>query len=237
MANTGRPARCAACDRELPEQEGRGRIRVYCDASCRSKARRTRQASLADVNQNLTKTVREGTLDNVPDSGPAAAGTAPLLTRLINAGRVALDGVPAPARWVPWRPSGSSAPWPAWSRTGCAKPCSRPGRPATPGPSWATCSAPPGRRRSSGSAARLIREQECRWPRRPCPVRADAPAPCWPTSPNGAGTRPAPDSARGWPTRWMPAAWLRHGPRSLARPASTRAWASRSPTRPATTPW
>ena len=96
MANTGRSARCAACDRELPEQEGRGRIRVYCDASCRSKARRTRQASLANVNQNLTKTVREGTLDNVPDSGPAAAGTAPLLTRLINAGRVALDGVPAP---------------------------------------------------------------------------------------------------------------------------------------------
>src|SRR5277367_4884522 len=96
MASTGRPARCEACGRELHHQEGRGRIRVYCDASCRSKARRTRQASLANVNQNLTKTVREGTLDNVPDSGPAAAGTAPLLTRLINAGRVALDGVPPP---------------------------------------------------------------------------------------------------------------------------------------------
>ena len=33
------------------------------------------------------------------------------------------------------------------------------------------------------------------------------------------------------------AAWSRHGPRSSARPASTRAWASRSSTRPATTPW
>ena len=43
MANTGAQARCAACGRELPEQAGRGRVRVYCDASCRSKARRTRR--------------------------------------------------------------------------------------------------------------------------------------------------------------------------------------------------
>ena len=217
MADTGTPARCAACGRALPEQVGRGRVRVYCDASCRSKARRARQAGPAHVNSNLTNRAREGKLDNVPDSRSAAAGTPPLLTRVINAGRVALDDVPAPGQLAPWTPSGSSAPWPAWSRTGCAKPCSRPGRPATPGPSWAACSAPPGRRRSSGSAARLIREQECRWPRRPCPARADAPAPCWPTSPNGAGTRSAPGSTSGWPTRWMPAAWLRRGPRSSVR--------------------
>ena len=70
MANTGTPARCAACGRELPEQEGRGRVRVYCDASCRSKARRTRQASLANVKSKLTNSVREVKLDNVPDSRP-----------------------------------------------------------------------------------------------------------------------------------------------------------------------
>lgn len=107
MANTGAPATCAACGRPLPEQQGRGRTRRYCDATCRSKARRTRQTSQAGVNQKLTNPTREGKFDNVPDSqsgaapGPAAAQAAagkpappPLLTSVLSAARVALADVP-----------------------------------------------------------------------------------------------------------------------------------------------
>jgi hypothetical protein len=92
VANTATPGRhCAACGRELPAQQGRGRIRLYCDASCRSKARRTRQASREHVNLNLTNRIREVNLDNVPDV--ALASNPPVLTRVLSAARVAVDGV------------------------------------------------------------------------------------------------------------------------------------------------
>lgn len=38
------PARCAACGKELRPYQGRGRIRQYCNATCRSAARRRREA-------------------------------------------------------------------------------------------------------------------------------------------------------------------------------------------------
>jgi Protein of unknown function (DUF3887) len=66
-------------------------MRLYCDASCRSKARRARQASPDHVNINLTNEIREGNLDNVPDVAPAS--NPPVLTRVLSAARVAVDGV------------------------------------------------------------------------------------------------------------------------------------------------
>jgi len=68
-------------------------MRLYCDASCRSKARRTRRATPEHVKINLTSQAREGNLDNVPDTVPA--NHPPALTRVLSAARVALDDVPA----------------------------------------------------------------------------------------------------------------------------------------------
>ena len=104
MANAGTQGRrCAACDRELPAQFGRGRIRIYCDATCRSAARRTREAARqardADVNINLTSQSREGNLDNVPTGMPAPSPS--VLTRVIGAARAALDDVPPDATLTP----------------------------------------------------------------------------------------------------------------------------------------
>jgi len=100
VANTGAACRlCGACGRELPVQQGQGRARLYCDASCRSKARRVRQAHREHVNINLTNDSREGNLDNVPDAIPA--NDPPVLPRVIAAARVALDGVPAAAALTP----------------------------------------------------------------------------------------------------------------------------------------
>jgi Protein of unknown function (DUF3887) len=96
MANSGsQNRRCAACGRELPAQQGRGRVRVYCDAACRSKARRTRQAGHPDVKPNLTIPSREGNLDNVP------IAREPELSRVIDAARVALVDVPPDAALSP----------------------------------------------------------------------------------------------------------------------------------------
>ncbi len=94
MANAATPGRhCLACGRPLPIQNGPGRTRVYCDATCRSKARRTRQATREYVNQDLTNRSREGNVDNVPKAVPPRDPQ--LLTRVLNAAHVAVDGVPA----------------------------------------------------------------------------------------------------------------------------------------------
>jgi hypothetical protein len=100
VANTETPGRrCGTCGRPLPSQNGPGRIRLYCDATCRSKARRTRQATHRHVNQSLTNDRREGNLDNVPAAVPA--GDEPVLTRVISAARVAVDGIPADTALTP----------------------------------------------------------------------------------------------------------------------------------------
>jgi hypothetical protein len=72
MANVRDPANCAACGRTLPAQEGRGRQRHYCGATCRSAARRGRSRALASagarrVNVNLTAELRKANLDNTAD--------------------------------------------------------------------------------------------------------------------------------------------------------------------------
>lgn len=74
-------------------------MRLYCDASCRSKARRTRRATPERVKINLTSRTREGKLDNVPDTVPA--NYPPALTRVLSAARVALDDVPADPALAP----------------------------------------------------------------------------------------------------------------------------------------
>jgi hypothetical protein len=97
VANVGAAGReCAACGRELPVQEGRGRIRFYCNASCRSKARRARQPAPQLVNKNLTIGTREGSLDNVPN-----AANPPGLPRVLSAARIAVDSVPADEKLTP----------------------------------------------------------------------------------------------------------------------------------------
>lgn len=63
MANVSQPVICAACGRPLPAQQGRGRQRRYCDATCRSAARRSREQ--APVNEPLTTEPRKANLDSV----------------------------------------------------------------------------------------------------------------------------------------------------------------------------
>ncbi len=72
---------------------------MYCDASCRSKARRTRQARAEFVKINLTNQSREDNLDIVPTGTPAPNPS--VLTRVISAARVALDDVPPDAALAP----------------------------------------------------------------------------------------------------------------------------------------
>jgi hypothetical protein len=91
MANVRDPAVCAACGRPLDRQEGRGRQRRYCDATCRSAARRNR--SRADN----TATQRQETVYNLlaemiagltadaqhADTGPATLVTIGATRRLL----------------------------------------------------------------------------------------------------------------------------------------------------------
>jgi len=67
MANVGAPTACAECGRLLPPQHGKGRRRRYCDATCRSAARRRRGAPAAradgSVKASLTAAERHVSLD------------------------------------------------------------------------------------------------------------------------------------------------------------------------------
>jgi hypothetical protein len=69
MADVAEPEGCQACGRALPPQQGRGRIRRYCDARCRDAARRARQRSANDgppiVKGNLTVSNRHVYLDDI----------------------------------------------------------------------------------------------------------------------------------------------------------------------------
>jgi len=96
VANSNAPGRrCAFCDRLLPEQEGRGRLRVFCDATCRSAARRAREAAAATVNKNLTSGRREDNLDNVRNAAAEPQpGNPAVVARVLGAARMAMDDVP-----------------------------------------------------------------------------------------------------------------------------------------------
>jgi hypothetical protein len=80
VANVEDEAACATCGRPLPAQQGRGRQRRYCDATCRSAARRKRSRTLPAGKPSLDSTSTEtaaGLLDaargfvaELPPSGP-----------------------------------------------------------------------------------------------------------------------------------------------------------------------
>ena len=63
MADVADPVTCAACGRQLPPQQGKGRRRRYCDARCRDAARRARARSGGrrplTVNDSLTANSRQ----------------------------------------------------------------------------------------------------------------------------------------------------------------------------------
>lgn len=67
MANVVEPGVCQACGRLLPLQQGRGRVRRYCNAQCRDAARRDRERSAhresPDAKDFLTSTRRHVNLD------------------------------------------------------------------------------------------------------------------------------------------------------------------------------
>jgi len=67
MANAS-PSECQSCGRPLPAQQGKGRQRRYCSATCRSAARRSRAAN---VKPRLTTSTRQDTLGD-GDSAPLA---------------------------------------------------------------------------------------------------------------------------------------------------------------------
>ncbi len=68
---------CAACGRELLPTQGRGRPRMYCNATCRSAARRERNRAdgpaAPNVNIKLTDSDRHDSLD-VMQGTPGATG-------------------------------------------------------------------------------------------------------------------------------------------------------------------
>jgi hypothetical protein len=79
MTDSEAAASCAACGQALPLKQGRGRRQQYCNATCRSAARRQRDraadAAAPVVNLKLTVEHRHDNLDTVlgRDSGAAAA--------------------------------------------------------------------------------------------------------------------------------------------------------------------
>ena len=88
MADVNEPVTCESCGRPLPPQHGKGRRRRYCDATCRSAARRAREADSpggsADVKFNLTGSERQEYVDGVAKT-PSEAG--PVAVRVGNAAR------------------------------------------------------------------------------------------------------------------------------------------------------
>jgi hypothetical protein len=83
--NEAAPA-CAACGRTLPVKQGRGRRQRYCNATCRSAARRLRDraadAVASNVKVKLTADHRHDSLDamvGTPEAAPPG-GESPLAT-------------------------------------------------------------------------------------------------------------------------------------------------------------
>lgn len=79
MATSTSSATCAHCDLPLPVRIGRGRRRQYCDATCRSAARRRRHNA---VKESLTETAHRGALDVMVEPNASAAADVTLDTPL-----------------------------------------------------------------------------------------------------------------------------------------------------------
>lgn len=92
MADVAGPAKCEACGRQLPPQQGKGRRRRYCDARCRDAARRSRERNERDQNrdvkESLTRDTRQGYVYaiDVPEAAdPVAIAVRDKALRLIGA--------------------------------------------------------------------------------------------------------------------------------------------------------
>jgi Protein of unknown function (DUF3887) len=76
MADVAGPVSCEACGRLLPPQQGKGRRRRYCDATCRSAARRDRALGRRRPGQpaqaSLTTSARHANLNNVNGTADVA---------------------------------------------------------------------------------------------------------------------------------------------------------------------
>lgn len=102
MTGVDRRARCEWCGRDLPTQQGSGRRRRYCDATCRSAARRARargEKSNASnsVSRSLTDDDRQDMIDVMMTEQAAVLDQAPALEAVDLARRLA-DGAEANVR-------------------------------------------------------------------------------------------------------------------------------------------
>jgi Protein of unknown function (DUF3887) len=85
MADVAGPVACEACGRLLPPQQGKGRRRRYCDATCRSAARRDRE--LVRAKDSLTTSDCHENLDGddgVGVTGPGAIRIRDTARRLVS---------------------------------------------------------------------------------------------------------------------------------------------------------
>src|ERR1700685_1801514 len=99
MANGAGPEACEACGRQLPPQKSNGRPRHYCDATCRSAARRERELagghSPGFAEAPLTADQRHENLDNVAAAAdPVAVKVRRTARRLV--GELARPGTGSP---------------------------------------------------------------------------------------------------------------------------------------------
>ncbi len=72
MTQLDQPLACAACGRPLDSSSPRGRRREYCNATCRSAARRQRARSVI-VNADLTPASRQGNVYSMDEGSPLGA--------------------------------------------------------------------------------------------------------------------------------------------------------------------
>lgn len=97
MANVAKPGVCRICGQALPPQQGRGRVRKYCSARCRDKARRRRALSprrdWSVINNGLTTASRHGILD--ADGGMSSACD-PLAVKVAEAAQRLVDELDHP---------------------------------------------------------------------------------------------------------------------------------------------
>ena len=94
VAHIPAPGACQACGRALPPQEGKGRRRLYCDARCRSTARRKRARKEHFVKQGLTVNHRHEYLD-ITDS--KSSPDDPVAARAVDAARHLADELSHPS--------------------------------------------------------------------------------------------------------------------------------------------
>jgi hypothetical protein len=88
------PGACQACGRALAPQEGKGRRRLYCDARCRSTARRKRARKEHVVKQGLTVNHRHEYLD-ITDG--KSSRDDPVAARAVDAARHLADELSQPS--------------------------------------------------------------------------------------------------------------------------------------------